>query len=142
LESQDEWTKAAYYNPSGGYSLFPDQSRTITQAQANYDTSDTTPVASFSDTSYYGTYDQGGDVYQFNDSIENTSYRGDLGGSFSDTGNTPLKDTVTSYVSETYKNDNVGFRVVQLVPEPASAAVVVAGMTGLLARRRRGRDRI
>ena len=73
VTSENEWYKAAYYTPQGGtgnsnpnYWLYPTQSNTISTSQANYTLSDTTPVGSYAYPSYYGTYDQGGDVFQWN----------------------------------------------------------------------------
>ncbi|HZK80326.1 MAG TPA: SUMF1/EgtB/PvdO family nonheme iron enzyme, partial [Humisphaera sp.] len=85
VTSENEWYKAAYYTPLGGtgnsngnYWLYPTQSNTISLAQANYYTgassgpgsgTDTTAVGSYAYPSYYGTYDQGGDVFQWNEAI-------------------------------------------------------------------------
>jgi formylglycine-generating enzyme required for sulfatase activity len=138
LESQNEWYKAAYYDPGDGtYSAYPTQSNTApTTSQANYNSSDTTTVGSFTASpSYYGTFDQGGDVFQFNETITGAD-RFDLGGAFNSGNSGPLKSSASSYVSETFKGDNLGFRVVE-VPEPASMGMLALGGIATLARRRR-----
>ena len=78
VTSENEWYKAAFYTPLGGtgnsnanYWLYPTQSNSIFTSQANYYdvVGDTTPVGSYDYPSYYGTYDQGGDLFQWNESI-------------------------------------------------------------------------
>jgi len=150
VTSENEWYKAAYYTPSGGtgntnpnYWLYPTQSNTISISQANYYTgagsgpgsgTDTTPVGSYADPSYYGTYDEGGDVDQWNESIYYGSYRGLRGGSFySNAGK--LQSGSFDYGDPSYGNNAVGFRVSQ-VPEPASLGILGLGVIGMLGRRR------
>ncbi|HTV49525.1 MAG TPA: SUMF1/EgtB/PvdO family nonheme iron enzyme [Phycisphaerae bacterium] len=141
VTSENEWYKAAYYDPTlnddtGGYWEYPTQSNTITTAQANYNSSDTTPVGSYPYPSYYGTYDQGGDVWQWNESIYDTSYRGLRGGSFSYLGGV-LESNIYGIEDPTHEDYELGFRVVDLaVPEPASLGIFGFGVMGMLVRRR------
>jgi formylglycine-generating enzyme len=123
--------------------LYPTQSNTISISQANYDTgassgpgsgTDTTPVGSYADPSYYGTYDQGGDVFQWNESIYSGSSRGLRGGSFDFPGYL-LQSGDNNNGSPTVVVDNIGFRVSQ-VPEPASFGILALGLSGMLLRRR------
>jgi formylglycine-generating enzyme required for sulfatase activity len=149
VTSENEWYKAAYYTALGGtgnsnpnYWLYPTQSNTISTSQANYNVAvgDTTPVGSYPYPSYYGTYDQGGDVFQWNESIYNDGYHGLRGGFFgSYDGN--LQSGNSDYDPPSYVIDGVGFRVSQ-VPEPASVGILGFGMLGLLARRRRREEQI
>jgi hypothetical protein len=148
VTSENEWYKAAYYTPLGGtgnsnpnYWLYPTQSNTISPTQANYydpptnEGTDTTPVGSYAYPSYYGTYDQGGDVWQWNESIYFGSYRGVRGGSF-DYGYGLLQSGDGG--DDGYPSDEsygVGFRVSQ-VPEPTSMAMLALGGIGMLGRRR------
>ncbi len=94
IPSENEWYKAAYYDPrlnngTGGYWLYPTRSNNAPNNivgggvnEANCivngrfcvnvgpvaDNSHLTPVGSFPNShSYYGTFDQGGDVLQWND---------------------------------------------------------------------------
>jgi formylglycine-generating enzyme len=152
VTSENEWYKAAYYTPLGGtgnsnpnYWLYPTQSNTISTSQANYEPAgfnnavgDTTPVGSYPYPSYYGTYDQGGDVYQWNESIYDGSNRGLRGGS--------CVSADIYMQSGADENDNAteilnifGFRVSQ-VPEPASVGILVIGLSGMLLRRRGARS--
>lgn len=110
IPSQNEWYKAAYYDPrlnggAGGYWKYATQSNTppgntigSEPNEANYrdgnqvycvtpgvstiklHTNYLTPVGSFTHSaSYYGTYDQNGDVDQWNDAIINfTGYDGSM----------------------------------------------------------------
>lgn len=149
VASENEWYKAAYYSPAiNGYWLYPTQSNTISTAQANYNLTDSTQVGSYPDPSYYGTYDQGGDVGEWEDTIISTPPpSSDLqrvlrGGAF-DSGSGPLESTVRGYDLSTglpgdTGSPDVGFRVSE-VPEPVSFAVLTLGGMTLLARRVRVR---
>jgi sulfatase modifying factor 1 len=150
VTSENEWDKAAYYTPLGGtgnsnpnYWLYPTQSNTISISQANYDTgassgpgsgTDTTPVGSYAYPSYYGTYDQGGDVFQWNESIYDGSSRGLRGGAFGYNDGS-LRSGVSNGDNPTGVNIYIGFRVSQ-VPEPASFGILALGLSGMLLRRR------
>jgi len=154
LTSENEWFKAAYYNPAtASYYEYATQSNTAPSNvlsatgtnNANYDdaeagftdpTNDLTPVGAFaSSPSAYGTYDQSGDVEDWNESVYEGSYRGLRGGSWggpaSETSSDALSYDRPTNVSSGYE----GFRVSQ-VPEPASIGIAAVGMMGLLVRRR------
>jgi formylglycine-generating enzyme required for sulfatase activity len=148
VTSENEWYKAAYYTPlhhtgnsNPNYWLYPTQSNTISTSQANYNgvIGDTTPVGSYAYPSYYGTYDQGGDVFQWNESIYFGDYRGLRGGSFDDYegggGGTGSGAFSNDNPSDDHFDGYSGFRVSQ-VPEPASFGLLAFSMVGLLIRRR------
>ncbi len=113
IPSENEWYKAAYYDPTkggtGGYWSYATRSATVPgndyktpaagkeanfiNAKGDYCVTGTnelsnkqnylTPVKYFTDSaSYYGTYDQAGDVYQWNDGFPSKSLRGIRGGSW------------------------------------------------------------
>ena len=144
VTNENEWYKAAYYDPSlnagaGGYWFYPMLSNSISTAQANYYDSginDTTDVGSYSYPSYYGTFDQCGNVWQYNEAIITTLYRGDRGASFGNFGNYGLRSTDRDYIYSQFTTGTnlVGFRVSQ-VPEPASLGILSICVIGMLVRR-------
>jgi formylglycine-generating enzyme required for sulfatase activity len=140
IPTEDEWYKAAYYSAADtSYSLYPNGQDTITTADANYGNvvGSTTDVGSYSgDGSSYGTFDQGGNVWEWNDAVMFGSWRGLRGGSFDDiefnlhasrrSGNDPSGELI----------DVVGFRVAS-VPEPTSLLLTMLAGGVMLARRKR-----
>lgn len=71
-----------------------------------------TTVGSNGKTSFYGTYDQNGQVYEWND-LDNTTgiYRGLRGGSYASPGNDLLSTTRPTLPITEYEGNEVGFRV-------------------------------
>ncbi len=168
IPSENEWYKAAYYDPTlnggaGGYWTYPTKTNTapvnilslIGTNNANfYDyygtgnggytepTTGLTPVGSFEDSpGSYGTYDMGGDVWQWNEANID-GYRGLGGGSWAGDSD----DLASSYgnydgpVAPTVEVSRIGFRVAssEAVPEPGSVALLVAGaIAGFVYWRRR-----
>jgi sulfatase modifying factor 1 len=159
IPTNDEWYKAAYYSPtlnsgSGGYYAYATQSDTIpgnvvgsTANQANYYTgtgysvtqssSDDsnqnylTDVGAFSGSgSFYGTFDQSGNVDQWND-LDGTpgSSRGLRGGSW-DGGSGYLSSSDSISYTPSGEGPNVGFRLASpvVVPEPSTYAMALAGL--------------
>ena len=143
IPSENEWYKAAYYDPSNGsYWTYPTQSNTapsnsLTLAatsnnDANYygnwytdPTNYLTPVGEFEDSpSPFGVYDMGGDVWQWNEANISGSFRGLRGGSWG-----VISDILASStrygLSPTDEVSTVGFRVAS-VPEPGSIALLLA----------------
>ncbi len=163
LPSEDEWYKAAYYVGGGtnaGYWTYPTCSNTAPTSQAppggansaNFDgaggfalTQSSTYSATFdyltdvgaysSSPGPYGTFDQGGDVWQWNEADINGdgTTRGIRGGSFD---NDAVRlastyDTDIGYSADEF--DDTGFRVASVgtVPEPTSLALLLAGAVAL-----------
>ena len=155
IASVNEWYKAAYYQPaaadgdSDGYWSYPTRSNSISTDDANYNDSvgNTTAVGSYNRPSYYGTFDQGGNVLEWNDTIVSASNRGLRAGSFVSNVNTLQSSRRDFGFNPTSEFDFVGFRVSSLsranLPEPSSYAAI-CGLLGLglaLTRRRAIADR-
>lgn len=165
LPSEDEWYKAAYYDPTkntgaGGYWLQANQSNVMpgndpaTAGAANFFVGDfaTTPgngVYSASQNyltavgaygvdsqSFYGTNDQAGNVWEWNDAVEGLTDRGLRGGNWGDNDPSVLSSAFRLNFLATAENANIGFRVAA-VPEPGALVLTVLCGAGLLARRRR-----
>ena len=138
LPSENEWYKAAYYNGgTSAYSLYPNGQNAITTADANYGNSvgHSTDVGSYSgDPSSYGTFDQGGNVYEWNDAVIG-SWRGLRGGSWFDDV-IGLASSISSGEDPSGEFFGFGFRVAS-VPEPTSVVLAIFTCGMLLIRRKR-----
>jgi len=151
VASVDEWYKAAYYQPFGAggdtdsYWQYPTASNSITTADANYDKSvgTLTDVGTYSgDASYYGTFDQGGNVWEWNDAIVSTSRRGLRGGAFNVNGDDLLQSSAQENYLPTAENNRLGFRISSLapIPEPSTyAAMLGCSALAVAIMRRKGR---
>jgi formylglycine-generating enzyme required for sulfatase activity len=152
LPTESEWYKSAYFSPqTGNYFLYPTQSNTppsnvlsVTgMNNANFLASSgtdpetgVTPVGAFLDSpGPYNTYDQGGDVSQWTETIINGDQRVYRGGSFlSDY--TGLESIVFGDTGSSQFNVGTGFRIAE-VPEPASAGLIALATMITLPRRRK-----
>ncbi len=161
LPTQNEWYKAAYYDPTlnggaGGYWLYPTKSDTAPSNvksatgtnNANYDNgSYTDPQNYLTTVGYfagspgpYCTFDQGGDVFQWTEANISGSYRAVRGGSFSCGSCHMATSGQYSYYDPTLDYSYLGFRVAY-VPEPGGVILLLAGAIAALVcwRRRRWR---
>jgi formylglycine-generating enzyme required for sulfatase activity len=153
IPTENEWYKSAYGSPTAIYTLYPTGSNNVPSNvlnasgmnNANYNNGQTftdpinflTPVGSFADSpSNYLTFDQGGDVSQWDEAIIDGG-RGFRGGAYSDD-STFMESTTRLDEDPTAFGTDIGFRVAE-VPEPTSIALLVIGAAGLLCRRRRAR---
>jgi sulfatase modifying factor 1 len=156
IPSEDEWYKAAYYDPSkggpgvGGYWLQATQSNTVAgntvgvADSANYNDGDyvgypgaaLTNVGAYgvNSQSAYGTNDQAGNVFEWNDAVIGAS-RGLRGGSwvfFS----SDLPASAGFDLTPTFEDYDVGFRVAS-IPEPSGLLLTMIAVGGSVIRRRR-----
>ncbi len=139
IPSENEWYKAAYYSAANtSYSLYPNGQNTITTADANYGSSASTNIGTYSgDPSSYGTNDQGGNVWEWNDAVIVGSKRGLRGGAWVYSVATLRFSSRFSH-DPTYENYDIGFRVASVaVPEPTSLILTVIAGGMMLIRRKR-----
>jgi len=162
IPTEDEWYKAAYHKNdgvTGNYFDYPTGTDTVpgrdmadvSGNNANYWTDSgpypididsgryyTTVVGEFQNSdSPYGTFDQGGNVAEWNETWIDSgrdSFGSLRGGAFPGTV-TLLQASVRDFDSPTAEAVKYGFRVAR-VPEPASMAILVLGGLGMLVRRR------
>jgi formylglycine-generating enzyme required for sulfatase activity len=152
LPSENEWYKAAYYNPGGtNYFLYPTASDTAPTAVASGTGAGTAVYAQPSAQgpagvdlagalSSYGTMGQGGNVWEWSESAfdgSNSSSSEDRairGGDWVDT-ELNLRSSDRDNFDPSLENDGLGFRVAS-VPEPSTAVLVLmAGGAWLLRKR-------
>jgi len=140
IPTENEWYKAAYYNAANtSYSPYPNGQNTITTADANYDNSggSTTNVGTYSsDPSSYGTFDQGGNVWEWDDAVISSSSRRGLRGSSFDSTVNNLRASTRDGLGPAVEDNDVGFRVAS-VPEPTSLLLTMLAGGVMLARRKR-----
>ncbi len=153
LPSANEWYKAAYYGPaSSSYFDYPAGSNAPTLCTLpgtwpnagncdsggfnddlyDYDADHPTWVGSYSNSlSPYGTYDQGGNVREWNETLlpgsGGSALRGEHGGSYAD-----IAPALAGYYFGAGDNPTVehalrGFRVA-MIPEPGTGLLVLAGL--------------
>jgi formylglycine-generating enzyme len=150
VTSEDEWYKAAYYkggSTSAGYWDYPTSSNTVPSNvlgtptdpgnNATFYTVESGPVfgpycqtaevgAHENSDSPYGTFDQGGNVWEWNEAVVSTganyASRGLRGGAF-DNVSSSLLASRRSYDNAAFEYANVGFRVAS-VPEPGSLVMI------------------
>jgi len=157
LPSENEWYKAAYYDAQyASYFDFPTGTDFTTNCgnpgpssahSANCDgaVGELTEVGAYGlSSSLYGTFDQGGNVGEWNEQpslIAQWHFRGMRGGA----GHSPPSELAASSRSFLEANANSqasGFRVASLVPEPGTALLVLTGLAGLAAGGRRKAQRV
>jgi formylglycine-generating enzyme len=161
IPTEDEWYKAAYHKNdgvTGNYWTFPtasdvepnnnlptaDSGNSINARawSGNYTTGDynypLTDVGAYTQSaSPYGTFDQGGSVWEFNERAFSGLYRGFRGGSWA---NYTIDPFALGWGRDdpTFKFTNNGFRVAT-IPEPGTLCSIVVAVCGVLWVRRLNR---
>jgi formylglycine-generating enzyme required for sulfatase activity len=159
LPTDDEWYKAAYHKNDGvaaHYWDYPTRSNTkpgnhvLLVDDGNsanyYDGAHTigppylvTPVGEFENSfSAYGTFDQGGNVREFNETLNDDNLTRALRGGYFGSSDLDLKAGLRWSASGTLRDDGLGFRIAE-VPEPNSVILLIGGAGGLTLRSRRRR---
>jgi sulfatase modifying factor 1 len=160
IPSENEWYKAAYYDATkggtGGYWQYPTQSNTMTTndigvaGAANYydangyavytrsgaGTWGITDVGAYgaNSDSFFGTNDQGGNVWEWNDAVVSAS-RGLRGGSWGSYGD-GLASSDRTTTGPSFEDLYFGFRVAS-VPEPSCVVLTMLASGVLVTRRKR-----
>jgi len=157
IPSEDEWYKAAYHKNdgvTGNYFDFPTSSDSV----PSKDLIDPDPGnnvtfyynshaigspyyrtevgAHENSDSPYGTFDQGGNVNEWNEGIVEGLFYSLRGGSFNTRGDTYLRAGARDSGTPANEASSIGFRVSQ-VPEPATLSLLALGGLAMLRRRRR-----
>jgi formylglycine-generating enzyme required for sulfatase activity len=171
LPSEDEWYKAAYYDPLVGvYYDYPTGTNTF--PNNNLPSADTGNSANIYDyftssnpfttgnysypltnagaytlsDSPYGTFDQGGNIWEWNERLFDGLYRGLRGGSWFDDDSYFSTNLGAAFWFVEYPGDQTfygdfgyiaGFRVATLIPEPGSVTLCVVGVMMLMLWRRK-----
>jgi hypothetical protein len=83
----------------------------------------------------YGTFDQGGNVWEWNEALIDLTNRGIRGGSFT---GTPfdLESSRRENTSPAIELFAIGFRVASPIPEPGTGLLVMVGVLGVASWRR------
>ena len=146
IPTENEWYKAAYYNAANQtYSAYPNGQNTITTSDANYFSwGHSTDVGSFTNTpSMYGTFDQGGNVWEWNETViygSSTVIRGggwDDNVYYGDYARTLRRESRVALETNSINYGGVlGFRLAA-VPEPSSVLLAIAAGGIVLIRRKR-----
>lgn len=139
IPTEDEWYKAAYFDPvAGGYWRYATKSNTISDSQANLGRSGGNP---FTDVGYfnsyasaYGTYDQTGNASEWNDAVIGINARGARGGAFF--GGAPDPSVRDTSYNVSREGGELGFRVAT-IPEPSSFSLFLTVGALLLSVRRK-----
>jgi sulfatase modifying factor 1 len=161
IPSEDEWYKAAYHKNdgiTGNYDNYPTSTDLV--PNNNLPSADTGNSANFMDgwngyttgnSSYpmtdvgayalcdssYGTFDQGGNVFEWNEAVISSSARGVRGGDWNNFFNNLLSSNRNNSYP-TIENLIIGFRVAS-IPEPSSLLLSLIGLTAVGIRRRRNK---
>jgi formylglycine-generating enzyme required for sulfatase activity len=148
LTSENEWYKAAYYDAlSASFFDYPAGTNAVTTCAAPGAAANTascypgvenaTDVGAYTGSaSPYGTFDQGGNVWEWNDQIALGSYRGVRGGGWSENASS-LAASNRNASGPAYQNYSLGFRVASPIPEPGMGLLFTSAVINLALLRKR-----
>ena len=139
LPTEDEWYKAAYYSTSTStYSYYATGSTDvpISEVESLYESTEPWDVGSGTQ-EQNGTYDMMGNVWEWNETEILAALMGVRGGAYYDYNNSVeyLSSDYRSRASDYVELEYVGFRIVEVVPEPATILLIGFGSTILLRRK-------
>jgi formylglycine-generating enzyme required for sulfatase activity len=151
LPSEDEWYKAAYFDPrTGNYYDYPMGSDGVpdnnfpesdTGNSANFPGGDSRPMTDVGaytlSASPYVTYDQGGNVWEWNEAAIDAGSRKLRGSSFAFGGPQLLRASFFSGWGEADSLVQIGFRIATVIPEPNAITLFGFGILPLGRRVRR-----
>ena len=142
VASLDEWYKAAFYQGDGTYSMYANGTNTApTGTEANFSASGIGSITDvdFGVASYYNTFGQNGNVWEWAETISSGSNLYIRGGSFTNSA-ANLAASYSTNFEATVESNIIGFRVVSLqaIPEPSTYAAIFGALAlALVAYRRR-----
>ena len=162
IPTEDEWYKAAYHANDGATANYFDYP-TATNVEPSNDAVDPDPgnnanfVVPFpvpedytlgapywrteagefeNSDSPYGTFDMGGNVWEWNEEILDYAYRGFRAGAYWGAASDQLHASFEAWDLPTTELSTTGFRIAE-VPEPATLGLLSLGSLAILKRRRR-----
>lgn len=122
-QPEDDPTAANYYNYNNRINGFNDGYAVIGSPQQPTTENPLTNVGAYSENvSAYGTFDQNGNVWEWNETLTNPFFRGTRGGGWTSIYNT-LRAAKRDMVDPFFDSYNYGFRVAAAIPEPSTASL-------------------
>jgi len=152
IPTEDEWYKAAYYKndgATGDYFDYPTSNDAVPSNQLidpdpgnnatyghtiGYPYYRTEVGAHENSESPYGTFDQGGNVMEWNEAVISGILRNVRGGAYQ-TGDAVLQASFRTSDTPATEGTNLGFRVAE-VPEPATLSFLAFGCLAMIRQRR------
>ena len=138
IPTEDEWYKAAYFKPNGGYSLYANGTSItpIAGVNTNYQNEEMGQPWNIGTGTQEqnGTFDMMGNVWEWNENLAYSTNLGFRGGSYTNNYVPTLGSSYWVYSYPGSEYHNVGFRVAS-VPEPCS--LVLLSLGGLYLRKRK-----